>query len=416
MSHIKNSKQNMDHDFKSIKFNNVPSGKKQTAFIKITVLIAVLAITLYAVWWFFTNSGASAVEMVFKKNKIEQTEDKVNVLLLGNAGGKHAGATLTDSIIVASYNTKTNKATLFSIPRDLWLDNVDAKVNTVYQQGKKETGNGLKYSEEKIGEILGLPIHYGVRVDFNGFAKAIDLVEGIEVNVPNSFDDYVYPIEGKEEDLCGLTEKEVEIREDQLSSLKLPAGTPVSPVVEGKIKIKTLVGPNDKIATESSDFACRFEHLHFDSGLTTMDGETALKFVRSRQGTNGEGSDFARSRRQQLVLDAFRSKVLSLETLLAPSKLLGLASTFGESFETDIANDKFLQFFNLAKKLETTENIVLGDLGKGESLLEVGAAGKYGAFVMVPKNDDWKVIPEFIKLKLEGSASAILAPSASPKK
>lgn len=384
------------------------NAKKQSAAVKIVVLLVILGIIICAVYWFFTSSGSSAFDMVFNRHRIDQTEDKINVLLLGNAGGTHAGASLTDSIILASYNVKTNKATLFSIPRDLWLDNVDAKVNTVYQKGKRETGDGLGYSEEKIGEIMGLPIHYGIRVDFTGFAKAVDLVEGVDVQVPKTFDDYNYPIEGKEEDLCGLVEKEVEIPEDQFKSLKLPSNTATAPASEGKIKFKALVGLNDKIATESADFACRFEHISFEQGKTHMDGTTALKFVRSRQGTNGEGSDFARSRRQQLVLDAFRSKVLTLGTLLNPQKILGLISTFGESFETDIAKDKFLDFYNLSKKLESTENIVLGDLGKGESVFVVGAPGSYGAFVLVPKNDDWKTISDFVKVKLEGT------PSASP--
>lgn len=386
-------------------------GKKQNAYAKIVVLLVVLGIILYAVWWFFTASGSGAIELVFNRNKIKEEDGRVNVLLLGNAGGSHAGASLTDSIIVASYDLKTNKATLFSIPRDLWLDNASAKVNTVYQAGKKQTGNGLKYAEEKIGEILGLPIQYGVRVDFNGFSKAIDLVEGIDVEVPKTFDDYNYPIEGKEEELCGLTEKEVEMTQEQFKSLKLPLDTPMQPATEeGKKKYKVLVGLNDKIATESSDFACRFEHIHFDQGKIHMDGTTALKFVRSRQGTNGEGSDYARSRRQQLVLDAFRSKVLSLETLLDPGKLFSLAATFGESFETDIEQARFFDFYKLSKKLARTDHVVLGDLGKGQSVFVVGAPGKYGAFVLVPKNDDWKTISDFVKLRLEGTASASLAP------
>lgn len=408
----------MESDFKSLKFKSDSHSKNhQNAYVKIAVLLAVLAVIIYAVWWFFTSSGSNAFELVFNKNQIEQTEGRVNVLLLGNAGGKHDGASLTDSIIIASYNTETNKATLFSIPRDLWLDNAGAKINTVYQQGRKETGNGLKYSEEKIGEIMGLQIHYGVRLDFNGFAKAIDLVEGVEVDVPKTFDDFNYPIEGKEDDLCGLVEKEVEIKKGQLKLLNLPANTPTQPGTEpDKIKIKALVNEEDKIATEAADFACRFEHVHFEAGKMKMDGETALKFVRSRHGTNGEGSDFARSRRQQLVLNGFRTKVLSLETLLDPGKLFGLAATFGESFETDIAKDKFLHFFNLAKKLESTENIVLGDLGKGESLLVVGPAAEYGgAFVMVPKENNWQSIPDFVKSKLESSQSATLLPSSTPK-
>ena len=190
----------MENDFT----NSAPGphrGKKQNAYAKIIVLLVVLGIILYAVWWFFTASGSGVIELAFNRNKMKEEDGRVNVLLLGNAGGKHAGASLTDSIIVASYDLKTNRATLFSIPRDLWLDNASAKVNTVYQAGKKQTGNGLKYAEDKIGEILGLPIQYGVRVDFNGFSKSIDLVEGIDVEVPKTFDDYNYPIEGKEEDL-----------------------------------------------------------------------------------------------------------------------------------------------------------------------------------------------------------------------
>lgn len=402
----------MENNLNGVDRRSASGQKKQNAFIKIAVLVAVLGIIIYAVWWYFTSSGTSAFEFVFNTNNLKEEDGRVNVLMLGNAGGKHAGASLTDSIIVASYDLKTNRAILFSIPRDLWLDNADAKVNTVYQVGKKETGNGLKYAEEKIGGILGVPIQYGVRVDFNGFAKAVDLVEGIEVDVPNTFDDYLYPIEGKEEDLCGLTEKEVEMTQEQFRALKLPADTPVSPgTEEGKMKYKVLVGLGDRIASQSADFACRFEHIHFDKGVTKMDGATALKFVRSRTGTNSEGSDFARSRRQQAVLDAFRNKMLSLETLLDPSKLFGLAQAFGESFETDIAQDKFLDFYKLSKKLEGTDHVVLGDLGKGESVFVVGAPNKYGAFVLVPKNDDWKTITDFVKLKLEATPSASLAPT-----
>lgn len=395
-------------------------GKKQSASVKIFLLLAILGIIIYAIWWFFTSTGSSAFEFVFNRSRFKENNGRVNVLLLGNAGGKHAGASLTDSIIVASYDLKMSKAVLFSIPRDLWLDNADAKVNTLYQVGKKKTGNGLKYAEEKIGEILGVPIQYGVRVDFNGFSKAIDLVEGIEVKVPKTFDDYNYPIEGKEEDLCGLTEKEIEMTEEDFKKLKLPLDTPVTPgTEEGKKKYKVLVSLNDeqssilpgyKIATESSDFACRFERIHFDEGIMNMDGVTALKFVRSRTGVNGEGSDFARSRRQQLVLDSFRAKVLSLETLLDPKKLFGLAATFGESFETDIEQDKFLDFYKLSKKLESTDHVVLGDLGKGESVFAVGSPGKYGAFVLIPKDNDWKTVSDFVKLKLEATPSALPAP------
>jgi polyisoprenyl-teichoic acid--peptidoglycan teichoic acid transferase len=375
-----------------------PGQKKRKTPIKRIVVflgilfLGVLLLSLIYMWFHSSTSTSSPFRFTLPvvQSPIKSTDDRVNVLLLGNPGGRHDGTFLTDSIVVASYNLKTNKVTLISIPRDLWLQDEQAKVNTIYQTGMKD-GNGISYAKEKIGNIVGLPIHYGVRLDFSGFSKAIDQVGGIDVDVPVTFDDYNYPIEGKEKDLCGNIEKEVDLNEEQAKALNLPVG-----------KHKMLFTPSDKPATESADFACRFDHIHYDKGLTHMNGPIALTFVRSRQGTNGEGSDFARSRRQQLVIQAFREKVLSLDTLANPQKLIALATTFGDSFETDIPLDKSLDFLALVKKNSGTESVVLGDLGRGQSILIHPPAGQYGgAYVLIPPNDDFSTIQEFVKKVLE---------------
>lgn len=326
------------------------------------------------------------------------------------AGGKHDGATLTDSIIVASYNLKTNKALLISIPRDLWVSTESGKVNVIYQKGEARK-EGLNYVKERIGqEVLGLPVDYAIRLDFSGFAKAIDLVGGVSVDVPRAFDDYNYPIEGKETDLCGNQEQEIDLTEEQAKVLKVSTG-----------KKKVIVTSSGKIATESADFACRFEHIYFDKGVNTMDGETSLKFVRSRMGTNNEGSDFARSRRQQLVLEAFKSKALSLDTLVNPQKLTRLIATFGDSIETDIGVDKYLQFYNLAKNVKQLDSVVLGDLGGGNSILIIPPAAEYGGFVLIPPDNNFQLIKDLVKSKileqdLGITPSPTPTPSASPKK
>lgn len=357
--------------------------------------------------YFMTHSTGNAVFQyalsAASGPKIKSTDDRVNILLLGLAGGKHDGAMLTDSIIVASYHLKSNKVTMISIPRDLWIDGIKEKVNAAYEFGEERPEGGLVYAADKIDDVVGIPIHYAVRIDFSGFAKAIDLVDGIDVDVPKTFDDYNYPITGKEDDLCGLIEKEVELTPEQAAATKLKPG-----------KQKVLVDASDKIATESSDFACRFEHLHFNKGINHMDGETALKFVRSRMGTNGEGSDFARSRRQQLVIQAFRDKALSLSTLFNPGKIGGLLNTFGESVDTNIPQDDYLEFYDIAKNIKGLNTIVLGDLGNGKSVLVVGDAGKYGRFVMVPPNDDYTALQQYVKTKLDED-SIEATPSAQPK-
>lgn len=342
---------------------------------------------------------------VFEQNAIKSTDGRVNVLLLGNGGGRHEGPNLTDSIIVASYDLKTHKVMLISIPRDLWVDATKTKINALYERGNlaKNGGDGLKFAKERIDDLVGLPIHYGVRVDFDGFAKAIDLVGGVDINVERTFDDYMYPTTGKEEDLCGYAEKEMDLTEEQIKALNLPPNQQTFKVGKNKV----LVDMGGKIATDSANFACRFEHLHFDKGRTHLDGETALKYVRSRHAYGPEGSDFARSKRQQLVIQAFREKVFSVQTLINPGKIAGLLETFGKSVETDVPKDKYLEFYNLAKKVDSTQSIVLGDLGFGKSVLIIPPPADYGgAFVLTPPNDDFSIVQKFIKDQLVFQATA----------
>src|SRR5258708_106351 len=366
--------------------------KKKVA-LKFKLLGFCFLLILVGIIWSFFSSSSSVFNYVFSQGEnLKTTDGRVNVLLLGVVGGTQDGAILTDSNTVASYNVKTQQAILISVPRDLWIDSIHEKVNAAYEVGQldKNGNNGLKFAEDKIDDILGIPIHYGVKLDFSGFNKAMDQVGGVDIEVPRTFDDYNYPKEGAENDSCGLTEKEVELDATNAAILHMQPG-----------KRKVWVRGDDKVATEAADFGCRFEHIHFDKGVMHMDGTTALKFVRSRMGTNGEGSDFARSRRQQLVIEAFRKKALSLDTLSNPSKIGGLISAFGTSFETDIPAGKYLEFYNMVKNMQETKNIVLGDLGNGQSVLVNPSSGDYGgAWGLFPPNNEFIPIKGFIKKQL----------------
>lgn len=376
---------NKEEVFRSLKLH---SGKVSKRFYKIIIIVSgVLAFCL--LWVLF--SGGSTYKFnfpIFKREPFKSTDGRINVLLLGIAGGNHDGPNLTDSIIVASYSLKTKKVVLFSVPRDLWLDNIKEKVNVAYQMGL-DKGMGLKFAEDKIDDILGINIHYGLRVDFRGFAKAVDLVDGIDLVIPKTFDDYNYPAEGKENESCGLAEKEVDLKPEEADVLRMTPGKRV-----------VWVRPDGTVATKAADFSCRFEYLHFDTGFAHLNGSDALKFVRSRMGTNDEGSDFARSRRQQIVLEAFRKKVLSIPTLSNPQKIIDLISTFSQSVETDIPKERFIDFYNLAKDVKQTENIVLGDLGEGKSIFVNPPVASYGAWVLIPKDNDLRLISDFVKAAL----------------
>lgn len=369
--------------------------------VKIGILVFLILVGFFV--WSLVSAGTSVFTYVFSQGEqIKSANGRVNVLLLGLAGGNHDGALLTDSIIIASYNLSNNDVTLISVPRDLWLDNIKYKVNAAYEVGlqKKNGGDGLKFAEDKIDDVLGIPINYAVRIDFAGFAKSIDELGGVDVEVAKTFDDYEFPITGKEDDMCDYQDTFQDLNADQAKQLNVPAG-----------KTHVYIDPQGKVSTDSASlkFDCRFEHIHFDKGSTHMDGTTALKFVRSRKGTNGEGSDFARSKRQQLVIEAFREKAMSLDTLANPVKISGLLNDLGKSVETDIPLDKIGDFYKMAKDLNETNNIVLGDLGNGKSILINPPVGDYGQWVLIPKDNDFTPVKDFIKLQL---AAQDASPSA----
>ncbi|KKQ59227.1 MAG: LytR family transcriptional regulator [Candidatus Daviesbacteria bacterium GW2011_GWA2_38_17] len=163
-----------------------------------------------------------------------------------------------------------------------------------------------------------------------------------------------------------------------------------------------LIAPDGSIATDSAEenkgikyFSCRYEHVRFEKGLMHMSGAVALKFVRSRHGTNGEGSDFARSARQQKVIDAVRKKILSFETLTDPQKISDLVKTLGKSIDMDISVKDAIEFLNLSRKLKNSQSFVLDD--RKSLLVHPDASGYGGAFVLISQDDDFSIIHDYVR-------------------
>jgi len=396
-------------DLKPLQTSFKKINKKKLIGVKFFLFWFVLILMLFLAYWWNGSSNSSVFKFVFgKETTLVTNMGKVNVLLLGIAGGRHEGATLTDTVIIASYDLKVHKVSLISLPRDIWFDEHKAKINTLYQMGLVKD-MGLDFAQREIGKILGISIPYGIRIDFSGFIKAVDLMDGIDVNVARSFDDYHYPIEGKEDDLCGYQEKEMEIAEEEAKKINTAQG-----------KQKVLLAPDNQIATASGDlqknlvysreqvfkfFSCRFEYISFKQGLEHMDGAAALKFVRSRNGTNDEGTDFARSKRQQLVLQAFKDKVLSLPTLSDPGKIIALVKTLGASIDSNIPQNQYLEIVRLGRKIEGVESFVIDSDGD-DPLLITPSVWEYGAWVLIPPDNNFGKIRQYIKGILSGKIEA----------
>lgn len=386
-------------------FRPLKLGKSEKVFRKLLPFIVLAGILILIAAYFVMRLGTgSYVTSIISGTYLHSSGNRINILLLGIAGGTHDGTNLTDTIMIASYNLKTNQVYLFSIPRDLWLPELRSKANAVYEIGLSQK-NGLGLSKTIMGNILGIPINYALRVDFRGFVQAIDAIDGIEVSVENSFDDYLYPIQGKENDLCGNTEAEMDFNEEEAKKLNIEAG-----------KRKILLTADGSIATDSAQedkgiryFSCRYEHIRFDKGKMQMGGAVALAFVRSRHGTNGEGSDFARSKRQQKVIEAVRDQILSLETLVNPQRAVELIKILGESIDTDISVKEVGEFYKLSKKMDKIQSFVLDDSPRNDlpdgrkSLFIHPLASDYGgAYVLISEDDDFSIVAGYVRKILNG--------------
>ncbi len=239
---------------------------------------------------------ASSVSQTF----LPHDEDgHTNILLLGVGDKHHAGASLTDSIIIASIEAKSRSIVFLSLPRDLYLvdapDMPDARINAYYanarngliRDGMSASGASLaamRMMSSEIGSRLGIDVHGIIKVDFTAFREIVDAFGGVDIDVPEALTDYTYPVE-----------------EGVIGTFSIKAGP---------------------------------QHL---------DGETALRYARSRHST----SDFDRSGRQQQILGALLEKAKNqnpLENLglarsvlrvierhaewtLSSSELIGLAGT-----------------------------------------------------------------------------------------
>ncbi|MDD3774179.1 MAG: LCP family protein [Patescibacteria group bacterium] len=129
--------------------------------------------------------------VVDKKNEYQ---NYTTFLLMGIGGEGHAGGGLADSIQVLVLNNKNNELKIISVPRDLYLRLDEcgmAKINEMDQCGTRlwgENGGG-DFSKSIVSQVLGMPINYYVKMDFEGFKELINLVGGVDVDVEKAIND-----------------------------------------------------------------------------------------------------------------------------------------------------------------------------------------------------------------------------------
>ena len=338
----------------------------------IVILVAVLCVTLVvaavvnAVFGLRLLSVKSVVFMAGADLPVDRY-GHTNVLLLGQGDKGHSGVDLTDSIIIASIDPgETKSLSMFSLPRDLWFTSTEnmgsGRVNTLYRdyksylwrrQGLPEAEAeqlGMKELGAELGRKLGIDIHGVIKVDFTGFVSAVDTLGGVTLDVPYDIVDREYP------------------------------------------------GENYS-----------YETFIIRKGVQQLDGETALKYARSRHTT----SDFSRSARQQQLLGALGKKVQEEGLLKSPGTVMTLMNILGEHVRTTFELRELIGLAKLGSEIDR-KNINSAQLtdytgNEGGFLYPPPREMFGGASVLLPAggSNGWENIQAYVMLSMHLRAPVV---------
>ena len=145
---------------------------------KLIFLSIILVVVVLGVFYFVKNSNTDNQNI---GGDVQELKDNINVLILGVDYIPNTSSQRTDTIMLLSYNSKTKKGFLISIPRDTRVDlgryGIN-KINAAYAYG------GTKLALKEVSDILGLPVKYYIKVDYKGFVKLVDDLGGVDIYVP----------------------------------------------------------------------------------------------------------------------------------------------------------------------------------------------------------------------------------------
>lgn len=302
---------------------------------------------------------------------------QINLMLLGMRGENiPGGGTLADTIMVLSIAPKENKVSMISIPRDLYVDNPvwgnKTKINAVYaageENGKKQ---GLPEMEKVLSDITGLPIEYGVSINFEGFKQVINAIGGVEIILAQPFEESMQFDEPHVCDPNVFTE---------------PTGTyEIKKNKRGKI---TATYPLCTNPTKEcgGDFK-------LPAGKQTLMGDQALCYARSRATSN----DFERAKRQQQIIQLAKEKLLSAGTLTDFGKLNGILNSLGNNVRSDLQAWEMKRFYELYTGMQNPQTFQRVLENSEEGLLYNPPQTKEAGYILLPIGDNYNKIREMAK-------------------
>jgi polyisoprenyl-teichoic acid--peptidoglycan teichoic acid transferase len=319
---------------------------------------AVIVIVLLGITYYFKASDTGIFENQFitplSKEVVKQAVEDLkrdhfsfldkkqkSIILLGiDRRSKSEAAFRSDIMIQVIINPGTKKILMISVPRDLWVNS--ARINAAYAQ----TGwDGVKADFAAISGII--PENY-IMIDFQDFSWLVDSLEGITVNVENTFTDSQFPV----------------------------------------------------------DATLGYQTVTFTQGEETLTGDRALIFARSRHGNNGEGSDFMRMKRQHLILKSIFNSEIKPRKLFSPDNIKAAFETIvNHGIETNMSLDDAYYLWDIVK--DRSEYIIQSIYLDSQFLYNPPMEDYGGAWVLIPKNNSYTEFNNFVKANLDTTQATL---------
>ena len=277
------------------------------------------------------------------------TEEVMNIAVLGVGGEGHAGGSLTDTIMLASINLRDGSAVLFSIPRDLYLRDANgsgqrinaalAGVNSVDTDTDTDADADADAAKIKtvFNNVFSVRVDHFVRLDFQAFVQAIDAVGGIELEFTEPLHD--------------------------------------------------------------ANFEAEYGILDYQPGMHLLDGRAALYVSRSRM-TSARG-DIDRAARQRAILTAFSQRLSNLDGLATPTVMTELAKAQRQHVQTDLGIVDLIRLYQVGKSMSAENISRIGIEDSPVPLLEHATIA--GASVLVPRDNDMGAVTQFMHRSIFGS-------------
>jgi hypothetical protein len=275
-----------------------------------------------------------------------------------------------------------NNITFISVPDNLWVDNSAGSmaINKTFEkgefayQGTTGTGStdtaaidaGFKLADQSVSQVLGVPIDYNAIVNMAGLEQVVNTIGNISLNVPTTLTD------------------------------------------------PTMAWENGGNATLAQ------------AGTQTFDGQQALVYAMSDETT----SESSREQRQEAVIGAMFSKLITSNDLSSPGKISSLLTSFGNNVATDLSMDDALRLYDLAAPItgssltsinlyaNNSQYIMAGNMEGQPMVLPTAGLFSYGqihTYIATQLPNPYLVKEDATVLVLNGTSTAGLATTLGNK-